>query len=158
MSSLNQRASALLLLSLAFVLSAQALKASTDWHMSVVAHCSSQPTEAQLKQIRTYLEKVSITIQRHWFPPKDGHSCMVKFVIDSAGITQNTDIYRHAEPISEQAAIRAVEKSAPYFPALDAPLKSAEIKYPFAFTDVKPTISIVVDKAVDVTKSEQPPQ
>lgn len=156
MRSLIQRSaeSLFLVMSLASGVNASPKEtASTAWPMRVVAHCSSQPSKAQLDQFHIYMGKVKKTVHRYWFPPKDGSPCMVKFVIDSTGITKNTSVSRHCEAYTEQAAIRAVEKAAPYFPALDQPLQSVEIEFPFAFPFADPTISIVIDKPIEPPKA-----
>lgn len=123
-----------------------------DWQMRVVAHCTSQPSKTELVEINTYLDKLTKTVLRNWFPPRDGNSCMVKFVIESTGVSKNFSVSRHAEPISEQAALRAVEKATRYFPALDAPLQSFEVEFPFTFSHPVPKLTIVIDKASDRPK------
>jgi hypothetical protein len=156
MSSLIQRSAALFsVMSLALAVNAAPNeKAGLTWPMRVVAHCSAQPSDSQREQLRLYMGKVKKTVHRYWFPPKDGSPCMVKFVIDSTGVTKNTSVSRHCESYTEQAALRAVEKAAPYFPALDEPLRSIEIEFPFAFPFADPSISIVIDKPTPPLKAQ----
>lgn len=124
-----------------------------SWKMRVVAHCSSKPSEAQIEQMRVYMKKLKRTVHRNWYPPKDGNACMVKFIIESTGVTNNVTMARGCEVWTEQAALRAVEKAAPYFPALEEPLRSYEVEFPFSYPFPDATISIVIDKPSETTKA-----
>lgn len=155
MSSLIQRfAVFVFVMNLTSAAQASPGQASSDWRMRVVAHCSSQPSQTELAQIRSYVDKLTKTVQRYWFPPRDGKSCMVKFVIESTGVSKNFVVTKHAEPISEYAALRAVEKATRYFPALEEPLQSFEVQFPFTFSPPVATISTVIDKPTENPKTQ----
>ncbi|MBS1953227.1 MAG: hypothetical protein JST89_03520 [Cyanobacteria bacterium SZAS-4] len=129
-------------------------QAKVDWQMRVVAHCSSQPSKTQLEDIQAYVGKLTKTVQRNWFPPKDGDPCMVKFVIESTGVSKDFTVTKHAGRFSEYAALRAVDKATRYFPALESPLRSFEVEFPFTFSPPVATLSIVIDKPAQTQKPQ----
>lgn len=102
-------------------------------------------------ELSDYIKTLTLRIQKHWFPPKDGRSSAVSFELHTDGTISHLQLRRSSGILMcDQPALEAIAQAAPFkpLPDGDGPLYLTFVFSPFVFpaTTTQVTVLSEVDQ------------